>query len=234
MKNLKRLFGILLILVTMLCLLSVTASAATPESDFQYKTNAAYAFITKFVGKGQDIDVVIPETLGGKQVAYIREGAFKGNYNIRSVQLPTGLVKIEKNAFSDCWRLKLVVIQGRRLGKVEENAFSGVEAELLILPRAYDESRLTREGTNVTFRGGKFQEVVEVVNHNCQDKYPTDHRCDICGKTMNSLNSFFCPAAALGRMAEKTAEVVGRTVVKNTAKALVTTAVVIRSILKLF
>ena len=234
MKNLKRLFGILLILVTMLCLLPVTASAANPESDFKYITNAACAYITDFVGKGQDIDVVIPETLGGKPVAYIREGAFKNNYNIRSVRLPSELAKIEKEAFSGCWRLKLVVIQGRRLGIVGENAFSGVEAEMLILPRAYDESRLTREGTNVTFRGGRFQEVVEVVNHNCQDKYPTDHRCDICGKTMNSLNSFFCPAAALGRMAVKTAEVVGRTVVKNTAKALVTTAVVIQSILKLF
>ena len=234
MKNLKRLFGILLILVTMLCLLPVTASAANPESDFIYKTNAAYAFITGFVGKGQDIDVVIPETLGGKPVAYIREGAFKNNYNIRSVRLPSGLKKIEKEAFSGCWRLKLVVIEGRRLGIVGENAFSGVEAEMLILPRAYDESRLTREGTNVTFRGGRFQEVVEVVNHNCQDKYPTDHRCDICGKTMNSLNSFFRPAAALGRMAVKTAAVVEKAVVKNTAKALVTTTVVIRNILKLF
>ena len=234
MKNLKRLFGILLILVTMLCLLSVTASAATPESDFQYKTNAAYAFITKFVGKGQDIDVVIPETLGGKQVAYIREGAFRDNRNIRSVRLPSGLVRIEKDAFSGCDLLKLVVIEGMRLRNVEENAFSGVEAEMLILPRGYNESRLTREGTNVTFRGGTFQEVVEVVNHNCQDKYPTDHRCDICGKTMNSLNSFFRPAAALGRMAVKTAAVVEKAVVKNTAKALTTTVGVIRSILKLF
>ena len=234
MKNLKRLFGILLILVTMLCLLPVTASAANPESDFKYKTNAAYAFITEFVGKGQDIDVVIPETLGGKRVAYIREGAFKNNYNIRSVRLPSELATIEKEAFSGCVMLKLVVIEGSRLRIVGENAFSGVEAEMLILPRGYDGSRLTREGTNVTFRGGRFQEVVEVVNHNCQDKYPTDHRCDICGKTMNSLNSFFRPAAALGRMAVKTAAVVEKAVVKNTAKALTTTAGVIRSILKLF
>ena len=49
MKNLKRLFGILLILVTMLCLLPVTASAANPESDFKYITNAAYAYITDFI-----------------------------------------------------------------------------------------------------------------------------------------------------------------------------------------
>ena len=234
MKNPKRILGLLLLLIAVFCLLPVTAYADNPESDFKYITNAAYAYITDFVGKGLDIDVVIPETLGGKPVAYIREGAFKNNYNIRSVRLPSGLKKIEKEAFSGCWRLKLVVIQGTRLNIVGENAFSGVEAEMLILPRAYDESRLTREGTNVTFRGGTFQEVVEVVNHNCQDKYPTDHRCDICGKTMNSLNSFFRPAAALGRMAVKTAAVVEKAVVKNTAKALTTTVGVIRSILKLF
>ena len=238
-KNLKRLFGILLLLIAVLCLLSVTAFAAESGTtgDFKYRRLGSFVQIDQYTGHAKQ--VIIPNYIEERPVRYIGSHAFEGNQSVYSVKMPNDLVLIGSDAFKGCTNLKLVLFQDcrKRITSSDGNEFAGVgglSPAKMITPRNYSYSRLPDEGTNVEWLGGKF-DVICVDNHKCQDEAPLiDGKCDICGKEMTPAGSGFNPVLALGRMAVKTAEVVGRTVVKNTAKALVTTAVVIRSILKLF
>ena len=227
----KKFTAFLLVLVMVLSILPTAAFAANPASDFEYTNYGSSVTIRKYIGN--KFEVVIPDTIEGKPVETIGRDAFRDNPRIHSVKMPENLMEIEDDAFAGCYNLELVIFTGHysvRYGN--NNIFRGVYDAKLIL--AFPQSCFPPIGENRRWLGGNF-DVIDMYDHKCQDgNYSQDNKCDICGKTMNSLNSFFCPAAALGRMAVKTAEVVGRTVVKNTAKALVTTAVVIRSILKLF
>ena len=248
MKNLKRLFGILLILVTMLCLLSVTASAANPESDFQYSMEGPSVRIDKYIGRNKP-EVVIPDTIEGKPVRFIGAYAFEGDRNIFSVKLPKELRCIRNDAFAGCNSLKVVIFPENMLritfdGNVFDRVGSGIFPAKLIIPD-YSLTSFPAEGKNVQWLGGRF-DVIRMEHHTCQDEFPlNDGRCDICGKGMKPagfastrLGNAVKAAATVGKAvvsaAAKAAPVVEKAVVENTAKALTTTTVVIRNILKLF
>ena len=235
MKNLKRLFGILLILVTMLCLLSVTAFAANPESDFQYSISGPFVRIDKYIGRDKP-EVVIPDTIEGKSVKIIGSRAFEGNRNIFSVKMPKELLRINNDAFAGCNSLKVVIFPENMLritfdGNVFDRVGSGIFPAKLIIPD-YSLMSFPAEGKNVQWLGGRF-DVIRMEHHTCQDEFPlNDGRCDICGKEMKTVNhgsnpatrAQFCPAIA--KAAARTTAVATR--------VLITTTVVIRNILKLF
>ena len=246
-KNLKRLFGILLLLIAVICLLSVTAFAANPASDFQYSKEGPFVRIDKYVGHSDQ--VVIPDTIEGKSVKIIGPRAFEGNRNIFSVKMPKELRCIRNDAFAGCNSLKVVIFpeSQRRItfdGNVFDRVGSGFFPAKLIIPDYYLTS-FPAEGKNVQWLGGHF-DVKRMGHHECQDEFPlNDGRCDICGKGMKPaalastrLGNAVKAAATVGKAvvsaAAKAAPVVEKAVVKNTAKALITTAVVVRSILKLF
>ena len=225
----KKFTAFLLVLVMVLSILPTAAFAASPVSDFEYENIGTRVIITRYTG--HDPEVVIPDTIEGTPVETIGRNAFR-NTRIHSVKMPKNLMEIEDDAFAGCYNLDLVIFTGMDSVRFGNNIFSGVWAAKLIL--TFYSSCFPPIGENIRWQGGTF-DVIRMYQHKCQDAgYSQDNKCDICGKTMNSLNSFFRPAAALGRMAVKTAAVVEKAVVKNTAKALVTTTVVIRNILKLF
>ena len=230
----KKLFGILLILVTMLCLLPVTASAANPESDFKYSFRGpASVQIDKYVGHSRQ--VVIPNTIEGKRVRFIGAKAFEGNRSIFSVKLPENLTRIESDAFKDCTELKVVLFQDCKMGiEYKGNVFDRVGGKIfptmLVTPRYFSRNYFPDEGKNVEWLGGRF-DVIRIEHHTCQDKFPIDDgKCDICGKGMKPAGF---ASTRLGN-AVKAAATVGETAAKNAVKALIMTTWVIRNILKLF
>lgn len=58
---------------------------------------------------GNDVNLVIPETINGKPVKMIRENAFRANTDIVSVTLPTTLYYIDQYAFYGCKNLMEVI-----------------------------------------------------------------------------------------------------------------------------
>lgn len=81
-------------------------------------------YITGYLGSGNE--VVIPDTIWGKPVTYIKENAFQGT-DIKSVSIGMNVETIEKSAFQDCTKLETVkpnkygVIGNLKV--IKENAF---------------------------------------------------------------------------------------------------------------
>lgn len=76
------------------------------NDNFQYDVYDHYVAITSYIGSSDN--VVIPDKIDGRDVLVIDAGAFPGDYNdeeykgprIKSVKLPSSLLRIEDSAFS--------------------------------------------------------------------------------------------------------------------------------------
>ncbi len=93
-----------------------------PETDFEYElveSNNDNVIITKYVGDA--VNVVIPETIGGKNVAVIGSAAF-GESNIETVYMPDTVTSIAGSAFALCKDLKTVRFSANTK-YIQENAF---------------------------------------------------------------------------------------------------------------
>lgn len=73
---------------------------------FVYIANDNGLTITAYNGKAYDL--VIPVTIDGVSVTEIKENAFNGNRFIRSVEIPSGVIKIGDQAFMNCSALTMV------------------------------------------------------------------------------------------------------------------------------
>ena len=88
---------------------SVSASEAWAFGDFEYKVNDNDNIeITKYIGSGGD--VVIPDTIDGKNVISIGKKAFVGSWNLRSINIPDSVTEIDSMAFYGCAGLKSAII----------------------------------------------------------------------------------------------------------------------------
>ena len=88
----------------------LTASAQSEtEGIFTYEVNYDSATITKCDNTVTG-EVVIPSTLGGKQVTRIGENAFEWCDKMTSVVIPEGVTRINSSAFSNCIDLESVTI----------------------------------------------------------------------------------------------------------------------------
>ena len=97
----------------------LAAMAVTPaESEFSYlllpANNPTYAVVKGYTG--DDISIIIPETLGGYPVQKVLGSAFSTSYNIQYIRLPENLRSFEMNSMEACTSLKAFDIP-------ESNAF---------------------------------------------------------------------------------------------------------------
>lgn len=101
MKRKIRLFGILLIVTTLIIMqLPVSeADAAISASDFKMEGTTLVKY------RGTEESVSVPDT-----VEVIGEGAFEGNDKVELVVLPKSVTKIEPYAFWNCENLETVVL----------------------------------------------------------------------------------------------------------------------------
>ncbi len=93
------------------------------EGDYIYYTDAnGYATIVDYIGAGGDI--VIPSTLGGKNVVAIGQGVFSENASLKSVIIPEGVLFIDEAAFVSCTAMSSVQLPGT-LAAIAQFAFYG-------------------------------------------------------------------------------------------------------------
>ena len=92
------------------------------------KTNVNTVSIAPVHGNLVNGEVVVPEKVVYKgkeyQVTEICPQAFSGSKELKSVQLPDSIVKIEEYAFMNCTRLKVAKL-GKSLRKICDQAFDG-------------------------------------------------------------------------------------------------------------
>ncbi|HEY5913634.1 MAG TPA: leucine-rich repeat domain-containing protein [Verrucomicrobiae bacterium] len=80
------------------------------QAQFTYSTNNGVIIITGYYGPGGD--VIIPSTINGLPVGYIRDKAFLQHRTITSIAIPEGVTGIGNKAFYHCTGLRSVTIPG--------------------------------------------------------------------------------------------------------------------------
>lgn len=155
-------------LMTMLCIVPYTASAADEEEatvytsgDYDYTVlDDGTAQITKYNGSASEL--VIPTELDGKTVSAIGQMSFEKCKSITSLTIPSNIKTIGKNAFRYCENLKnLTLSEGLEaidLGGFQECA----KLESVVLPNS-----LTKVDTFI-FKGDAALKSVKLPN-NLQD-----------------------------------------------------------------
>lgn len=77
------------------------------EGDWEYYINGDSITIRRYTGSGTE--VTIPESLGGKEVTEIGEGAFSSCNSLISVNIPNSVTTIRNSAFSSCSNLTSII-----------------------------------------------------------------------------------------------------------------------------
>ena len=104
----------------------ICSSPATPVKivkGYTY-TNAKGGGIKLTGYTGQDLKLVIPDTMDGKKVTEIGDGCFSGNPWPQRVYVPEGVVKIGDYGFECCSRMEKIYLPDS-LREVGDGAFSG-------------------------------------------------------------------------------------------------------------
>lgn len=79
------------------------------EGDYKYMLyNDDTAAIIEH--RGEETEIVIPETLGGYKVVTIGSGAFYANQNVTSIVIPETVETIGSSAFNGCMKLENITI----------------------------------------------------------------------------------------------------------------------------
>lgn len=89
---------------------------AVPASDLTYETGENGVTVTGYTGG--EIVLKLPDTIDGKPVTAVAEGAFKGMVNLRAVSLPDSVTSVGAGAFEKCTglatlRTPVVCAEGR-------------------------------------------------------------------------------------------------------------------------
>lgn len=94
------------------------------SDQYIYEVHNNYVEIKEYIGN--EVSITIPETIGGKVVCAIQEGAFANNNTIESVKIPESITTIKENAFLYCSNLESVFIP-RQVQKIGNCAFEGTK-----------------------------------------------------------------------------------------------------------
>jgi hypothetical protein len=84
-----------------------TDKSDSSKSYFEYKIESGEVTIVSFIGNGESVSV--PDTIGGRPVRTIGEGAFK-NSRIKSIKISEGILTIDWFAFEGCTSLGRIEI----------------------------------------------------------------------------------------------------------------------------
>lgn len=101
---------------------SVKKAKETDASLFKYDDVEGGVSITGF--KGSDEIVVIPETIGSKDVVEIGEYAFVNNDAIKGLKISSKVQSISEGSFANCTALE-VFVSGPAVKKICKNGFLG-------------------------------------------------------------------------------------------------------------
>ena len=116
--------------------LKITMREFKNNFEWEYNTTDRGTIITQLndVGNKENmLELIIPQTLGGKPVIEIGEGVFfNGMVNFSSVIIPEGVTKIGAWAFSECEELADVKIP-EGVTEIGEDAFSDCKALAKVL-----------------------------------------------------------------------------------------------------
>lgn len=127
-------------------------------SDFTVKTDGTGVAITKY--KGTATNVVIPETINGKNVVKIASGAFK-NSSVERVVLNSNITTVENGAFENCRKLETLVMYDS-LASISSKSFTGTTIKNLRVNAVLD---LYKEWT-VSMSNVKFDSFLYGVANN--------------------------------------------------------------------
>ena len=103
--------------------------ANADSADFTYDVLDGGIRLTGWSGSGKSL--VIPQTIQGKPVTAIADGAFRGR-DLESVTIPAGVVSVGWFAFSGCYRLSSVSLPAS-VTDIGYGAFENCAASLRIL-----------------------------------------------------------------------------------------------------
>lgn len=113
----------------------VTADTNTEDAIFTYEVNEEDTVTITGFSEYPLENVVVPETLNGKNVVAIGKGAFSGYCDITKVTLPESLKTIEEYAFAYCDGIEEIIIPDG-VEVIGENSFCGCSNLMkVILPK---------------------------------------------------------------------------------------------------
>lgn len=104
----KKAFSILISIAILICLFtSAMPSFALNYGSFSYEIVDEEIVITKYIGSNRT-SVSVPATINDIPVVAIADGAFKGNTELTSVTVKSGILDIGASAFEDCTNLATI------------------------------------------------------------------------------------------------------------------------------
>lgn len=106
--------------------LSLLLITGCSSSDFDYTVSNELVTVKGYKNETLPIDLVIPNEINKKSVAFIDSKAFCNQSSIRTVALPASLKKIRRGAFENCINLSEVVIPSS-VTELENCSFKGVQ-----------------------------------------------------------------------------------------------------------
>lgn len=134
MRFMKKVLSVVLCLVSVLTIFYFTSSASD-ENDFTYsKLPDGTVKITKY--KGNDKEVVIPDTIDGCDVTTIDVMAFSRCFNIEKIEICKNVKLIADGAFSNCISLKSIIISNENTAySVKDNVlFNKNKTQIICYP----------------------------------------------------------------------------------------------------
>ena len=113
MKRIKCFLSMMLCFTMLIASLPMSVFAVSNESDFSYSVLSDGTIkITGYYGS--DTEIIIPDTINGKQVSAIGNYVFYVPYNgtstVVSVDVPDGVTSIGDYAFAQCRSLSSIIL----------------------------------------------------------------------------------------------------------------------------
>jgi hypothetical protein len=116
-------------------LIALTTAAVFAQTEADVDVIVANNAVTIDLYKGTAATVNIPARIRNMPVTVIGIGAFAKNQNIRSVTIPSGVVRIDREAFANCANLASVTIPVS-VTTIESAAFANTGLTGVTIPAA--------------------------------------------------------------------------------------------------
>ena len=99
-------------------IITVSYDRAVDKEEDNYEINIL-GYITAYYGN--EVDLIVPDSIGGKKVKGIASSAFEDDFRIKTVVLPDSATKINSKAFKGCSALEFVC--GNGITEIGTSAF---------------------------------------------------------------------------------------------------------------